>query len=163
MTAATNVIASPIDRAAGRGLALARIGIGAMFLWVFFENYGKGLYTPSGYADLITWYAQNDSAPALWKSVMGLAAAHARVAAPVQGVAEFSFGVLLILGLFTRPVALLAGAFLTSLWVSEWGTAWIWELLVPLWTTFALAAGAAGRTWGLDARFKRKHPDSWLW
>ena len=94
---------------------------------------------------------------------MGLAAAHARVAAPMQGVAELSFGVLLILGWLTRPVALAAGVFLTSLWVSEWGTAWIWELLVPLWTAFALAAGEAGRTWGVDARFKRNHPDSWLW
>src|SRR5665213_2821446 len=115
-----HAIASPNSAAAARGLALARIGIGAMFLWVFFENYGKGLYTPSGYADLITWYAQNDSAPAVWKSVMGLAAAHARIAAPMQGVAEFSFGVLLILGLLTRPVALAAGMFLTSLWISEW-------------------------------------------
>ena len=24
-----------------------------MFLWVFFENLGKGLYTPAGYAGLI--------------------------------------------------------------------------------------------------------------
>ena len=38
----------------------------------------------------------------------------------------------LLLGLLTRPVALVAFLFLTSLWVSEWGTAWIWELLVPV-------------------------------
>jgi uncharacterized membrane protein YphA (DoxX/SURF4 family) len=152
-----------VDGAAARGLALARVGIGAMFVWVFFENYGKGLYTPGGYADLIRWYAENDSAPAVWKSVMGLAASNARIAAPMQGAAELSFGVLLSLGLLTRPVALAAGAFLTSLWVSEWGTAWIWELLIPLWTTFALAVGGAGRTWGLDARLARKRPDSLLW
>lgn len=162
MTAAPAVSPSSAT-AASRGLALARIGIGAMFVWVFFENYGKGLYTPSGYAELIKWYAENGGAPAVWKSVMRLAAANARVAAPMQGVAELSFGVLLSLGLFTRPVALAAGAFLTSLWVSEWGTAWIWELLVPLWTTFALAIGAAGRTWGLDARLARAHPDSLFW
>ena len=35
------------------GLALVRLPIGAMFLWVFFENLGKGLYTPAGYAGLI--------------------------------------------------------------------------------------------------------------
>ena len=159
---ATNPISSSPD-AAAHGLALARICIGTMFLWVFFENYGKGLYTPGGYAELIKWYAENGAAPAIWKSVMNLAATHARVAAPMQGVAEFSFGLLLILGLLTRPVALAAGAFLTSLWISEWGTAWIWELLVPLWTTFALAVGAAGRSWGLDARLKRRQPESWLW
>jgi uncharacterized membrane protein YphA (DoxX/SURF4 family) len=148
---------------AGRGLALARLCIGAMFVYVFFENKGKGLYTPGGYADLINWYAENGNAPAFWKSIMTLAASNASIAAPMQGVAEISFGVLLTIGLFTRPVALAAGAFLTSLWVSEWGTAWVWELLVPLWTAFALAVGAAGRCWGVDAILARKNPNSLLW
>jgi uncharacterized membrane protein YphA (DoxX/SURF4 family) len=159
-------VAESSDRAgasAQRGLALARFGIGAMFIWVFFENYGKGLYTPAGYAGLINVYIQHGHAPGLWKSVMASAAANARIAAPMQAVAEFSFGVLLTIGLFTRPVALAAALFLTSLWVSEWGTAWIWELLVPLWTAFALAAGSAGRFWGLDARLARGKRDSLLW
>jgi uncharacterized membrane protein YphA (DoxX/SURF4 family) len=164
MSATDNVdTRSTLTTASGRGLALARICIGAMFIWVFFENYGKGLYTPGGYSELIKWYVENGSAPSAWKSVMSLAAANARVAAPMQGAAEFSFGVLLTLGLFTRPVALAAGGFLTSLWISEWGTAWIWELLVPLCTTFALAIGAAGRNWGLDARLARRNPASLLW
>jgi uncharacterized membrane protein YphA (DoxX/SURF4 family) len=148
---------------AGRGLAVARLAIGSMFVYVFFENYGKGLYTPVGYASLIRWYAENGSSPAIWKSIMELAAANARVAAPMQALTEVSFGVLLVLGLFTRPVAFAAGAFLTSLWISEWGNGWIWELLVPLWTAFALSIGAAGRTWGLDARLARKNPNSLLW
>jgi uncharacterized membrane protein YphA (DoxX/SURF4 family) len=149
--------------AAQRGLALARFAIGSMFVWVFFENYGKGLYTPAGYSGLITWYVEHGAAPAGWKVVMRLAAANARVAAPMQGLAEISFGLLLLLGLFTRPVAAAAGVFLISLWVSEWGTAWIWELLVPLWVSFALAIGAAGRHWGLDARLARRNPRSLFW
>jgi len=40
---------------AAHGLALVRVTIGAMFLWVFFENLGKGLYTPGGYAGLINY------------------------------------------------------------------------------------------------------------
>ena len=32
---------------AANGLAIVRLTIGAMFLWVFFENLGKGLYTPA--------------------------------------------------------------------------------------------------------------------
>ncbi len=114
------------------GLALVRLTIGAMFVWVFFENLGKGLYTPSGYAGLIQDYIDNGHAPAVWKSVMAFAAAHAWMAAPLQGFTEISLGVLLLLGLFTRPVALVAFAFLASLWVSEWGTAWIWELLIVI-------------------------------
>ena len=41
------------DQPSARGLAIVRITIGAMFVWVFFENLGKGLYTPAGYAGLI--------------------------------------------------------------------------------------------------------------
>jgi uncharacterized membrane protein YphA (DoxX/SURF4 family) len=87
------------------GLALVRLTIGAMFVWVFFENLGKGLYTPSGYAGLIHDYIENSHAPAAWKSVMALAERHASMAAPLQGLTEISLGVLLVLGLFTRPVA----------------------------------------------------------
>jgi uncharacterized membrane protein YphA (DoxX/SURF4 family) len=145
------------------GLALVRVTIGAMFVSVFFENLGKGLYTPAGYAGLIHFYIQHDTAPALWKSVMTMAASHASLTAPLQAVAEISFGVLLILGLLTRPVALVACAYLASLWMSEWGTAWIWELLVPVLASLALAIGGAGRAWGVDAILARRHPASLLW
>jgi uncharacterized membrane protein YphA (DoxX/SURF4 family) len=145
------------------GLALVRLTIGAMFVWVFFENLGKGLYTPTGYAGLIHGYIQKGSAPAVWKSVMALAASHASVAAPLQAVAEISFGVLLVLGLLTRPVALIACGYLASLWVSEWGTAWIWELLVPVLAALALAIGGAGRTWGIDSLLARRRPTSLWW
>ena len=145
------------------GLAIVRSTIGAMFVWVFFENLGKDLYTPSGYAGLVQNYIQNGHAPAAWKSVMAFAASHASMAAPLQGLTEISLGVLLVLGLFTRPVALVAFAFLASLWVSEWGTAWIWELLVPVLASLALAVGGAGRTWGVDSFLARRRPISLWW
>ena len=151
------------DSYAQSGLAIVRLTIGAMFVWVFFENLGKGLYTPAGYAGLINYYIQHDHAPAAWKTVMAVAASHASMAAPLQGLTEISLGVLLVLGLFTRPVALVAFAFLTSLWVSEWGTAWIWELLVPVLASLALAVGGAGRTWGVDAFWARRRPSSLWW
>src|SRR5258708_34729779 len=99
---------------AGNGLALVRMTIGAMFVWVFFENLGKGLYKPSNYAGLINDYIQNGQAPAVWKSVMTLAANHASMAAPLQGLTEISVGVLWLVGLFTRPGALGAFACLAS-------------------------------------------------
>lgn len=145
------------------GLAVARFTIGAMFVWVFFENLGKGLYTTGGYAGLINYYIKADKAPAAWKAVMALAAQHASVAAPAQAVTEISLGVLLVLGLFTRPAAAVAFAFLASLWVSEWGTAWIWELLVPVLTSLGLAVGRAGRGWGIDALLARRSPNSPWW
>ena len=148
---------------AGIGLAIVRLTIGALFVWVFFENLGKGLYTPAGYAGLINHYIQQGHAPAAWKSVMALAANNASLAAPGQGALEISLGVLLVLGLITRPAALVAFLFLGSLWISEWGTAWIWELLAPVLASLGLAVGRAGRTWGLDALLAQRKPLSPWW
>jgi uncharacterized membrane protein YphA (DoxX/SURF4 family) len=153
----------PEERDARMGLAIVRLTIGAMFVWVFFENLGKGLYTPAGYSGLINYYIQHDHAPAAWKAVMATAASHAAMAAPMQAITEISLGILLVIGLLTRPVAFVAFLYLTSLWVSEWGTAWIWELLVPVLASLSLAVGRAGRTWGVDALLARRWPASLCW
>ena len=145
------------------GLAIMRVGLGALFVWVFFENLGKGLYTASGYSGLINYYIEKGHGPQTLKSVMGLMASHATIAGPMQGVTEISFGVLLVLGLLTRPVALAAFLFLTTLWLAEWGTAWIWELLTPMIVALSLMIGAAGRKWGIDALTARKYPRLPLW
>jgi uncharacterized membrane protein YphA (DoxX/SURF4 family) len=148
---------------AANGLALVRLTIGAMFVSVFFENLGKGLYRPAGYAGLIGYYIKESHSPAAWKAVMGLMASHATMAAPIQAVTEISLGILLVIGLLTRPVAFVAFLFLGSLWISEWGTAWIWELLVPLVASLALAIGCAGRKWGIDAWLSERRPSSPWW
>lgn len=145
------------------GLALIRVTIGAMFLWVFFENMGKGLYTAQGYAGLIDYYIKESHSPAAWKAVMGVMASHATLAAPIQGLTEISLGILLIIGLVTRPAAFVAFLFLSSLWISEWGTSWIWELLVPLLASLGLAIGHAGRRFGIDAWLSRRWPSSPWW
>jgi uncharacterized membrane protein YphA (DoxX/SURF4 family) len=148
---------------AANGLALVRLTIGAMFVWVFFENLGKGLYTAGGYSNLISYYLKASHSPAAWKAVMALAANHAALAAPMQAVTEISLGILLILGLLTRPAAFVAFLFLGSLWISEWGTAWIWELLVPVLASLGLAIGRAGRRWGIDALLAQHNPASPWW
>src|SRR5579885_1798973 len=78
------------------GLAIVRVTLGVMFLSVFQENLGKGLYRPAGYAGLINYYIAHSHSPAIWKSVMGLAASHAAMAAPLQGLTEISLGILLV-------------------------------------------------------------------
>src|SRR5256886_6090072 len=132
------------------GLAIVRLTIGAMFVWVFSENLGKGLYTPAGYAGLIHYYINADHPPPAWKAGMGLAANHAAMAAPMQGMTELSLGILLVIGLLTRPAAIVAFLYLGSLWISEWGTSWIWELLVPVLASLGLPLGLARRRWGVD-------------
>jgi uncharacterized membrane protein YphA (DoxX/SURF4 family) len=160
--------ASPTQKVANQppaanGLAIVRVTIGAMFVSVFFENLGKGLYRPAGYAGLINFYLKNSHSPAIWKSVMALAASHAAMAAPLQAMTEIGLGILLVIGLLTRPAAFVAFLYLGSLWVSEWGTAWIWELLVPVLASLGLAIGSAGRSWGVDAWLAQRWPSSPLW
>jgi len=149
--------------ATGNGLAIVRVTIGAMFISVFFENMRKGLYRPEGYAGLINFYLKQGHAPAIWKSIMAMAASHAAIAAPLQAATEISLGIVLVLGLLTRPAAVIAFFYLGSLWMSEWGTAWIWELLVPVLASLGIAIGSAGRKWGVDAWLAQRWPSSPLW
>jgi len=148
---------------AAKGLALVRVTVGAMFVWVFFENLGKGAYTPAGYAGVINYYIKNSHAPAVWKSVLEFMSSHAAMVAPGQGAMEICVGILLVIGLLTRPVAIIAFLFLGSLWVTELGTSWIWELLVPVLASLGLAVGRAGRAWGIDALLARRRPASPWW
>lgn len=148
---------------AANGLALVRLTIGAMFVWVFFENLGKGAYTPAGYAGVINYYIKASHSPAAWKSVLGIVASIAVIAGPMQAATEISLGILLLIGLLTRPAAFVAFLFLSGLWVTEWGTSWIWELLVPVLASLGLAVGRAGRTWGIDALLARRRPSSPWW
>lgn len=146
------------------GLALLRMLLGVLFIWVFFENLGKGLYTPNGYRGLILFYASKGSSPEIWKDIMRQVAAHPALFAPLQALTEISFGVLLTTGTMTRLTALGAFGFLTTLWVSEWGTgAWIWELLIPMGVALVLALTAAGRAWGVDVVLRRKLPQLPIW
>lgn len=141
-----------------RALAVVRVALGAMFVWVFFENLGKGAYTPAGYKGVIDFYVKNGHSPAVWKDLISLAAANARIAAPLQAATELGFGVLLLAGVATRIVAAAAGAWLFTLWVSEVGTAWIWELGMPVIVAFSLSWAGAGRKWGVDALIARRYP-----
>ena len=144
-------------------LTLTRLGLGCLFVWVFFENLGKGLYSPSGYAGLINYYIEKGHGPQLLKSIMAFMANHATFTGPMQGLTEITFGVFLLIGLLTRPIALGAFLFLSTLWMAEWGTSWIWELLIPMIVALALVIGSAGRKWGVDQLLARRYPRSPLW
>ena len=139
-------------------LVILRVTLGALFLSTFFENLGKGLYSTKGYAGLIQYYIQYGHAPAVWKHVMGFNAAHAAIAGPMQAVLEASLGIALILGILSRPAALVAFGFLTALWVSEWGLSWYWELLTPMIVAVALTLGPSGKRAAVDVAIARRWP-----
>ena len=148
---------------AGEVLVIMRIALGALFLTTFFENLAKRLYTPAGYASLIRYYIQSGHAPAIWKAVMGSAAANAAVAGPLQGILEPSLGILLIIGLFARPAAFVAFVFLTGLWVSEWGIGWYWELLMPMIVAISLALGPSDEYMAVDLKLAKRLPHLVVW
>jgi uncharacterized membrane protein YphA (DoxX/SURF4 family) len=147
----------------GAVLVILRLTLGALFGSTFFENLHKGLYTPAGYASLIHYYIQYGHAPSVWKAVMGSAAAAATVSGPMQGVLESSLAILLIIGLFTRPAALVAFAFLTGLWLSEWGIGWYWELLTPMIVAVSLALGPSGEYMAVDVALRQRWPRLVIW
>ena len=68
---------------------------------------------------------------------------------------DVAIGACLILGLFTRPAAILGAAFLASICVSQWplspGAVPIYNQAIEMLALFALAAIGAGRFFGLDA------------
>lgn len=152
-----------VQRTAGAGLAIVRVIVGGELFFTFFENLRKGAYTPAGYAGVLNYYVQHSHSPEAWRHVLAMLANHSAILGPMQAVTEISVGTLLILGLLTRPAALVAFFFLGTLWVTELGTSWIWELLPPFVASLGLLVGRAGRTWGIDAILARKWPSSPLW
>ena len=150
----------------GGEIAIAglRIMLGLLFLSVWGSNLNKGLFDRGPYAALIHSYVDTGKAPGLWKDVMGFVADHAALTSKLQLVTELALGILLVLGLATRPVAAGAGVYLSSLWLSEIGVPheWIWSLVFPALVAFYLAVVSAGRVLGLDSLALDRSPLSRL-
>ena len=131
-----------------QALAVIRVVVGLMLVSTFFENLGKGAYSPAGYKGVIDYYIKNGHSPASWKAIESVLAANASIVGPLQAIGELGMGVSLVLGVAIRVVGVAAGAFLFGLWLSELGTSWPWELALYVIAAFCLAWGRAGRTWG---------------
>jgi uncharacterized membrane protein YphA (DoxX/SURF4 family) len=141
-------------------LVAFRLALGALFLSVWGSNLDKGLYDPAPYANLIGVYVSEGEAPGFWKEFMMFVADNAGVASKLQLVTELGLGILLTLGLATRPAGTVAGLFLSALWISEIGAPneWIWSLVFPALAAFAVALLSAGRSYGLDGILLERAP-----
>jgi uncharacterized membrane protein YphA (DoxX/SURF4 family) len=76
---------------------------------------------------------------------------------------EASVGILLIIGLVSRQVALVAFGFLSGLWISEWGIGWYWELLMPMIVAVLLALGPSGEHLAVDVALRQRWPRLVVW
>lgn len=145
-------------------IVFLRVLLGLLFLSVWGSNVHKHLFDSGPYASLVRFYVDSGRAPGVWKDVMRFVADHAAIASKLQLVTELAFGILLVLGLATRPVGVAAGLYLSSLWLSEIGVPheWIWSLVFPALVAFYLAVVSAGRVLGLDSRLLDRAPLSRL-
>jgi len=110
-------------------VVMMRVFLGAFFIAVFFENLSFIRYTPGGYERLVERYAARTRAPDFWADgVMGFFADHSEIFSKLQAVTELSFGIALVIGFASAYVGLAVAGFLLTLWISQLGIFWIWEL-----------------------------------
>ena len=120
-----------------------RLFLGAVFITVFFENLAFNRYTADGYTSLIERYAGRNDAPGFWSDgFMQFFADNSTVFAPLQAVTELSFGLLLVVGIASGLVGLAVAGFLATLWLSELGIFWVWELLGLVMVALAVGLGS---------------------
>ncbi len=81
---------------AANGLALVRVTIGAMFVWVFFENLGKGLYTAGGLCGADQLLHQGKSLASCMESGYGPDGKPCGDGRSHAGATEISMGILLV-------------------------------------------------------------------
>jgi uncharacterized membrane protein YphA (DoxX/SURF4 family) len=155
-----SVGAAPRSRRVEIVMAGLRLALGLLFLTVWGSNVDKGLYGTDEYEALIRSYVEKGEAPGAWKELMGAIADGAAVFSKLQLVTELVLGVLLVLGLLTRVAAVVAWAFLTSLWISELGVPdeWTWSLVFPALAAFAVAWLPEARAYSLDERLLARPP-----
>lgn len=141
-------------------MAGLRLTLGVLFLTVWASNLDKGLYGADQYAALIRTYIDEGDSPGLWKDLMAVVGDGASVFSKMQLVTELALGVLLTIGLATRIAAVVAGLFLTSLWISELGVPneWTWSLVFPALAAFAVAWLPEAKAYGLEAKLLHRSP-----
>jgi len=141
-------------------VGIVRLTIGRCLCGSFLRTWGRGAYTPAGYAGVINYYIRG-----VTHRPRGSHHGFMASTPPWRldaAMTEISLESCWSSVCSSRPVAFVAFGFLASLWVSEWGTSWIWELLTR-YSHACASVGSAGRTWGVDGWLARRWPVSPWW
>ena len=133
-------------------LALLRMLVGLVVLTSWFSNLGKGFYTADGLMNFFTNVFPQSENPLTWYAgfINGVILPIRHIFAPFQMVAEFTLGLALLLGGFTRLFSLAGIFFLLNTFLATFGHDWPWSYLMPITILAVVFMTGAGRAWGID-------------
>jgi uncharacterized membrane protein YphA (DoxX/SURF4 family) len=133
-------------------LALLRVMVGLVILTSWFSNLGKGFYTPDGLLNFFTHVFPQSENPLTGYAafINGVILPIRSVFAPFQLIAEFTLGLALLLGGFTRLFSLAGIFFLLNTMLATFGHDWVWSYLMPIGILGVIFLAHAGRAWGID-------------
>jgi NADH dehydrogenase len=142
-------------------VSLLRIAIGLMFLTTWYSNFGKDLYTPDGLESFLRGQLNEDSLGFYRTFIEDVVIPIKGVFAPFQLVTEFLLGLALLIGLFTRPAAVIGAFFLLNTYLISVGTGeWAWSYFIPISALGVIFFTNAGRALGVDGWLKGQYGES---
>ena len=152
--------------ALSRTIAVTRILTGLLFLLFGEYKVASPDFAHTGFPQYLQGYVQG-SAVSFYRPVLALLIPHATFFGYLAGIVELVIAASMILGLWVRPISVVAALFMLNLFLASW-----WEPGhgVPLWRYFGaeldtiplgflfliFRAADAGMTWGLDGRLRRR-------
>jgi uncharacterized membrane protein YphA (DoxX/SURF4 family) len=133
-------------------MALMRIMIGLMFLTTWGSNLSKGFYSPDGLEDFLRGQLNDDSLEMYRTFLEEVIIPAKAVFAPFQLLSEGLLGLALLVGLFTRPMAIAGLFFIVNVFLLSIGTGeWPWSYFLVVGLLGGIFFSNAGRWLGADA------------
>ncbi len=136
-------------------LVLPRIALGVIFLYTWYENLTKGLYTAEGFRGFMFYLAEGHPIGPYAAFLTQIIAPISGISGPFQLIAEFLMGLALIIGAFTPLAGIGALVFSMNLFVTYLNPnlgEWIWTYVMLMVLAAITAFGYAGRSFGVDKR-----------
>jgi uncharacterized membrane protein YphA (DoxX/SURF4 family) len=147
-----NFLATKTQRVPLAWISLLRILVGVLFLTTWASNLSKGFYTPDGLLEFFTSVFPQADNPLTWYAgfIEGVILPIRGFFAPFQLVAEFLFGLFLLLG-FLTPFASAAGIFFVlNTFLATFGHDWPWSYAMLMAILAVVLVTRAGRSLGID-------------
>jgi len=142
-------------------IASLRILLGLMFLSMWLSNLLKGVYTPHGFLEFFTSVFPLSQNPITWYAafIQNIILPIRHIYAPFQMIVEFSIGISLLFGIFSRLSSLVGIFFLLNIYLATFGQELAWVYLLPVAILIVVIRTKAGRSMGFDALLARRYEE----